>query len=344
MELTMPYLRNTWYVAAWSHEVGAALFSRKLLDEQVVFFRDASGAVAALADRCPHRFAPLRLGRLKGDAVECGYHGLQFDRSGTCIANPHGELPASANCRVRSYPVVERHGAIWIWPGEARLADANAIPDFAYITEPGRKTVFGGTLLKANYELVSDNLMDASHTQYVHSDLLGTEAFRNSRHEVLQDGDCVESNYLVPGGIVPAAFADYFEDPQLRVDYAIRFRWTPPALVRNNVSVTPLQKPEGGIQRTGSHFMTPETETTTHYFFAHTRNFAIDDPVADERSRRWQQTGLTLQDGPMIEAVQENMGTSDLNALRPFLFSIDAAAVRVRRVLARLTEAERADN
>jgi vanillate O-demethylase monooxygenase subunit len=336
----MPYLRNAWYVAAWSHEVGADLLSRKLLGEPVLFFRDRSGALAALADRCPHRFAPLRLGRLKGDAVECGYHGLQFDRTGACVANPHGDIPTSANCRVRSYPVAERHGAIWLWPGDPRLADAGSVPDFSYITEAGRKTVFGGTLLKANYELIADNLMDASHTQYVHSDLLGTEAFRNSRHEVVQDGDCVESNYLVPGGIVPAAFADYFDSRELRVDYAIRFRWHPPALVRNNVSVTPLSSEERGIQRTGSHFMTPETDTTTHYFFAHTRNFAIDDPAADERSRRWQQLGLTLQDGPMIEAVQKNMGTSDLISLRPFLFSIDAAAVRVRRTLARLIDAE----
>ena len=156
-----------------------------------------------------------------------------------------------------------------------------------------------------------------------------------------QDGDAVESNYLIPGGIVPPAFSDYFRTPDLRVDYAIRFRWMPPGLVRNHVSVTPLDGREPPIRRTGSHFMTPETETTTHYFFAHTRDFAIDDPETDERSRRWQREGLTLQDGPMIEGVQETMGTADLNALRPFLFSIDTAAIRARRSLARLIESER---
>ena len=337
----MPYLRNAWYVAAWAHELGTELLSRKLLGEQVLFFRTPDGAIAAIADRCPHRFAPLRLGRLRGDAVECGYHGLCFDRTGACVANPHGAA-IPANCRVRAYPAVERHGVVWLWPGEARLADESAIPDFSYIIEAGRKTIFGSTLVKANYELISDNLMDASHTQFVHMDLLGTEAFRNSRHEVVQEGDFVNSNYLIPGGVVPRAFADYFEEPDLIVDYAIRFRWSAPALVRNNVSVTPVSDPAKGIQRVGSHFMTPETDTTTHYFFAHTRNFAIDDPEADERSRRWQQMGLTLQDAPMIEAVQEAMGTPDLDSLRPCLFSIDAAAVRVRRTLARLIAAEHA--
>lgn len=338
----MAYLRNIWYVAAWSHELApGSLLARILLDEAIVFYRKQNGGVAALADRCPHRFAPLHLGRLIGDNIECGYHGLQFDPSGACADNPHGSGTTPPNCRVKSYQVVERHGAIWIWPGDATLSRPDTIPDFGYITEPGRKTIFGGTRLNAHYELISDNLLDASHTQYVHKDLLGTAAFRDSQHEVLQEGDVVQSNYLIPDGIVPPAFKFYFENQNLRVDYAVRFRWIPPALVRNNVSVTPLEGDEPGIQRTGSHFMTPETETTTHYFFAHTRNFAIDDPEADARSRWWQENGLTLQDGPMIEAVQKSMATTDLNSLRPFLFSIDTAAVRARRALAKLVEAER---
>ena len=334
----MAFLRNAWYVAAWAHEFGAQLASRKLLGEQIVFFRKDDGAPVALADRCPHRFAPLSLGRLKGDRVECGYHGLQFDGTGACVHNPH---TGNMGARVRSYPVVERHGVIWIWTGDPAAADPQTIPDFSYITEAGRKTVFGGTLLNAHYELISDNLMDASHTQFVHMDLLGTAAFANSKHEVLQEGDCVHSNYLIPNGPLPPAFKGYFKNPNLRVDYAVRFRWAPPALVRNHVTVTPLEGEEPEYQRIGSHFITPETETTTHYFFAHTRNFAFDDPEADARSRWWQENGLTLQDGPMIEAVQRTMGTSDLNALKPYLFSIDAAAVRVRRSLARLIEAER---
>lgn len=75
----MAYLRNTWYVAAWDEEIKAGeLFSRQLLSEQVVFYREQSGRVRALVDRCPHRFAPLSKGTLCGDVVRCPYHGLEF--------------------------------------------------------------------------------------------------------------------------------------------------------------------------------------------------------------------------------------------------------------------------
>ncbi len=86
------FLRNVWYVAAWSHEVGAeGLFARKLLGEGVVFFRKADGSVVAMADHCPHRWAPLSLGRREGDALRCMYHGLLIDGSGACIDVPGSE-------------------------------------------------------------------------------------------------------------------------------------------------------------------------------------------------------------------------------------------------------------
>jgi phenylpropionate dioxygenase-like ring-hydroxylating dioxygenase large terminal subunit len=207
------------------------------------------------------------------------------------VHNPHGDHTIPKACRVRSYPLVERHGILWLWAGVPERADPATIPDFGYLVEKGRKTIYGGASLKANYELITDNLMDASHTQYVHS---------------------------------------------------VNFRWQPPGLVRNSVSLTPVGRPpDDAIHRIGTHLMTPETATTTHYFFSHTRNFQLDDLRVDERTRRWQKSGLTDQDGPMIEACQETMGTTtDLMSLRPVLLSIDAAAVRVRLVLAKLIEEE----
>ena len=337
----MPFLRNAWYAAAWSFEVTDELFSRRILGEPVLIYRKLDGAPVALHDRCPHRFAPLRLGRLRGDTVECGYHGLRFDVSGACVENPHGNHVIPKACRVRAYPIVERHGVLWLWAGDPAKAEATPVPDFSYLVEPGRKTVHGGTVVRANYELINDNLMDASHTQYVHQDLLGTDAFARSKHDVIQDGDTVHSNYVIPNSESPTAYKQYFVDQAQRVDYSVNFRWQPTSLVRNSVTLTPPSGSTGQrIERTGTHLMTPETETTTHYFFSHTRNFDLDDPRVDARIRRWQKSGLTDQDGAMIEAVQEEMGTSDLDALRPVLLSIDAAAVRVRRVLAKLIAAE----
>jgi phenylpropionate dioxygenase-like ring-hydroxylating dioxygenase large terminal subunit len=337
----MPYLRNVWYVAAWSHEVSDRLLPRTILEQPVVLYRKANGDPVALADRCPHRFAPLHLGRLKGDSIECGYHGLQFDGSGVCVDNPHGNHAVSRNCFVRVFPLAERYGALWIWPGRKDLADPKLIPDFDYLSSPHHKTIHGGTLVRANYQLINDNLMDASHTQYVHMDLLGTDAFRRSTHKIVDEGSAVHSNYLVPDSAIPNAYREYFENPNQAVDYAVNFRWLPAGLVRNRVSLTPVGRPsEEGIHRIGSHFMTPETGTTTHYFFSHTRNFQLDDPRVDERIRDWQKSGLMEQDGPMLEAVQSNMGTEEIDTLHPVYLSIDAAAIRVRRVLSQMIKEE----
>ena len=113
----MTFLKNAWYVAAWSAELEAGrLLARRLLDEPVVLYRDSEGHAWALADRCPHRFAPLSMGQLVNGHVQCRYHGLRFEGGGACVHNPHGPVPRAAH--VRSYPLLERYSAVWIWMGD----------------------------------------------------------------------------------------------------------------------------------------------------------------------------------------------------------------------------------
>lgn len=120
----MSYLRNVWYVAAWASEVKPGrMLTRTLLEERVLMFRDEAGEARALFDQCPHRFAPLSMGKLcdGGRYVQCGYHGLQFDGKGACVSNPHGPVPKAA--KVKSYPLVERYSVLWIWMGDPEQAD-----------------------------------------------------------------------------------------------------------------------------------------------------------------------------------------------------------------------------
>ena len=86
------YLRNAWYVAAWSDDLlDGQLLPRTIMKEPIVLYRKSDGKVVALEDRCPHRFAPLHMGKIvNGDCVQCPYHGLEFDASGACVLNPHG--------------------------------------------------------------------------------------------------------------------------------------------------------------------------------------------------------------------------------------------------------------
>ena len=106
----MTYLRNCWYMAAWGDEVGEKPLARTFLDKPVVLYRDADGRAHALFDRCPHRFAPLSVGKVEDATLVCGYHGLGFGGDGACTRNPHGPIPRAL--RVKSYPVVEAHRAV----------------------------------------------------------------------------------------------------------------------------------------------------------------------------------------------------------------------------------------
>ena len=114
--------RNFWYVAAWDTEIRRQeLLRRTICSEPIVFYRREDGTPVALEDRCCHRHMPLSDGVLKGDNIECLYHGLTYDPSGTCIHIP-SQTTIPPEAKVRSYPVFEKHHWIWIWMGEPALA------------------------------------------------------------------------------------------------------------------------------------------------------------------------------------------------------------------------------
>ncbi len=170
-----PYLRNTWYVAALTTEVGAdGLFTRRLLDTSVLIYRRQDGTAVAMQDRCPHRFVPLSMGKRDGDDVVCAYHGLKFDCTGQCKHNPHGTGHIPQAARVRTFPLVERYGFLWIWMGDA-AADLTLLPDFSPLTDGDPRGV-GYTYMyrQANYELITDNVMDLSHIDHLHGEIITT--------------------------------------------------------------------------------------------------------------------------------------------------------------------------
>lgn len=170
------FLHNSWYVAAWAHELGDRPLARTILGEPIVLFRTASGAVGALRDRCPHRHLPLSMGKIVGEDIECGYHGMQFGVGGRCRAIPSQSLvPPSA--RVRAYPLREKYGWVWIWMGEADAADEALIPDFSKLTDPAFAAVGKTNHVRASYRLLIDNLLDLSHVGFVHTSTIGNAEF-----------------------------------------------------------------------------------------------------------------------------------------------------------------------
>ena len=165
--ITGTYLRNAWYCAGWSETLGDnAVLGITILKEPVVVYRQGNGEVAALEDRCAHRFAPLSMGAvIGGNRIRCPYHGLEYDKTGACVLQPHGNKNIPSRAKVKSYPVVEKHKAIWVWMGD-QTADPAKVPDFGVMDNvPALHTTkLDKIMVKANYELVVDNLLDLSHT------------------------------------------------------------------------------------------------------------------------------------------------------------------------------------
>ena len=168
--MTKQFPKNAWYCAAWSDEITHTLFHRVIIGQDILLFRDAQGHAVALSNFCPHRSAPLHLGKIVNDHIQCPYHGLRYGMDGVCVHNPHQRdgLPPD-QARLACYPLVEKDGLLWIWMGDPVLADRSTLPDFGCHTNPAMARVSGTITIDAYYELITDNLMDLTHVEFVHA-------------------------------------------------------------------------------------------------------------------------------------------------------------------------------
>lgn len=339
----MPFLRNAWYAAAWDDEISSVeLFHRRILNEDILILRDEAGAAHALRNRCPHRFAPLHLGtRVGGDAIRCPYHGLEFDVEGRCVHNPHGDGAVPPNAVVQRYPLVLKQMLLWIWMGDPAKADPAAIPDMQGL-DPDKFAINKGYMhTPANYEYVTDNIMDLGHIEFLHEGLLGSEAVRVAEVDVRQEGTTVFSNRLTHDEVLPAPLDYLFGSNGGPVDRWLDVRWDAPALMQLVVGVTPAGEPARiGKQTPGVHLMTPETEDTTHYFWSNSRDFRRDDAALHEALQEGLQMAFEHQDKPMILAQREAVNGEDFWDLKPVILPGDAGAIRARRILRKLIREE----
>ena len=264
------FLKNAWYVAARKGEQTESLFHRRILDEPVLIYRQRNGVPVAISDRCAHRFAPLHMGRLDGDVVECAYHGPRFDGTGACFFNPHGDGKIPNAARIKSYPVIERHSLLWIWMGDASRVDSTLIPDYSFLTDKKRGVVGGYVLTQAHYGLLIDNLLDLSHTQFLHRGFQDAEGFLQGRHEVVEQANSIQSNTWAPNAQPPAFFAGRLSDTGIMVDLWADMRLDAPSCLRLDTGVTPTGTlRDNGVSSISSHILTPETDSTTHSLRTH---------------------------------------------------------------------------
>ncbi|WP_221797111.1 aromatic ring-hydroxylating dioxygenase subunit alpha [Oceanobacter mangrovi] len=341
-----PYPLNAWYVAALSSEVdGENLFSRTLLDTGVMIFRRQDGTAVALRDRCPHRFVPLSMGKRNGDSVVCLYHGLSFNCSGECDHNPHGNQHIPAAARIQSYPLVERYGFLWIWMGD-ETANPDDIPDYGPLVD-GHPNGVGYTYMyrQCNYELINDNVMDLSHIDHLHGEIITTRGQLSPQTPAITDSEeNVSARWEWQQTPALLILNQFLPAPDASARHFIEIHWSAPANIQLSVGCTqddqsPLDL-KHCVGQYDLHTCTPETATTTHYFFGTRRNHLEDDAEFNQMKIANMHEAFVTEDGPVVDAVQQEMGTNDLFGLKPVLLPSDIAAVKVRRRLAALIEKE----
>ena len=343
------WLRNCWYVIAWEHEIPADGFlARTVLGEPLLVYRTAAdkagvaGQLVALEDRCCHRQAPLSKGRREGDAIRCGYHGLKFDASGACIEVPGlDKVPHGA--RVRTYPVVEHNKWVFVWMGQAARADTAMLPGNFSNNDPGWHYQPGYMHYDTPYLLICDNLLDFSHLSYVHEKTLGgSPAIAHARPQIERVMDQGQRGLRITRRVPNVPPPPYYHKIQKltgNIDRWFIYDFLFPATLLMQSGGRPVSAAEGdlhnAVQLHSCQTLTPETATSTHYFFQQSHQTGKGDASVTEGIYNSLVMAFN-EDRDMITAQHRNLNPDA--AMLPLW--MDAALVQWRRMLTEAVDSE----
>ncbi|MCH4091511.1 aromatic ring-hydroxylating dioxygenase subunit alpha [Acetobacter sp.] len=345
IESRQAYPRNQWYVAAWSHEIGAAPLMRTIAGERIILFRERSGAVRAVSALCPHRQMPLETAEIVNDQIICPYHGAAFGSDGVCTHLPFQKhVPAGMD--LKAFHAVEHAPFIWLWVGEEEAPDLSRLP-FARSLQPesGQTLLFGMKTfhVRARSQIVLENLFDQSHISFTHPLSLGQRCAENGPTKPAEIID--EKNHLSFTRLSPAKDTDealHALFPTLSSQTRIRSRselFGVALVIAAGSEIIACDEEGEPTSSVGDlvffHAITPETDYSTHYFAGIMRNFALNDKdISNSYAERNDQ--VVNEDVRVLEAIEPCL--ADADAAHEPNFVTDAAAVRVRRRIEALME------
>lgn len=324
-----PALRNWFHPVCRSTDVAdGAVIQVTLLGEHWAIAR-MGGRIAAIADRCPHRYSPLSAGCVVDGSLQCAYHGYRFAHDGACVAipalGPDATLPPRASARA-AHSVEERYGLVWVAPDEPRapIIDVPEWDDPAFVVAPLPDQVW-----EAGAAQMVDNFLDLAHFPFVH---LGTFGDPDDRevppYSVERDGWGFTCDYRHSTKVLADSMgAEEYTTHERRsiwwylAPFSIRLRIE---YYHENVVLTIL------------FFHQPVDATHTKLYC-----FDIRDDIADGRTTAEDTVAFQLAVGSEDRALLERIATKhtplDLNA--ELHTRADRITVEMRRVLADLVAA-----
>jgi phenylpropionate dioxygenase-like ring-hydroxylating dioxygenase large terminal subunit len=339
------FVLNTWYVAAWSHEIADRPLGRRICNQPVVLFRDRQNRIGALEDKCCHRAAPLSVGKVVDKGLECGYHGVVHDRTGRCVHIP-GQEKIPEKARVRSYPVVEKDEFIWIWMGDPALADEATILDYPYHNDHGNwPHKHGFYHVKASYLLMVDNLMDLTHLGYVHANTIGGNplAHVKAKMEISRTETGLKYVRWLLDSTPPPTYVKAVGF-QGKVDRWQEFEFVAPSNIRQWAGAVDVGRGAYEGNRTGGfavrifHGLTPETEDSCFYFYSPCNGYRQNEPEATAELFR-EISAAFLEDKEICEVQQARLSELGEEGLVDIVS--DGARIQLRRLIQNLLEEDR---
>ncbi len=344
-----PLIHNSWYVVAQSQEISREPMSRQILGTSIVLYRTEAGEAVALQNRCCHRSFPLAEGFLQGDDIVCNYHGLRYNCKGQCVAIPMQDT-VSKKIKIKSYALIEKNGFIWIWMGNPDEADISSLPHPEWLGSADWDMYVGYLHIKGSYVALHENLLDLSHLTFLHSTTFGTPEYALAPIET----EINEADIQVWRRVkceLPAIYAKPLGWQGQKALRSSGSQFVAPGLHINTGLLKNLEQPELQSEQQReqqqpplptikvAQLITPESNHSTHYWYAGCRNFARHQPemtefMAKANGAAFAEDQFAIEQISILQSTDTDPDYSEIN------IASDKAGVQMRRQLKRLSDKE----
>ena len=338
-----PLIKNCWYVLDWSKDVKSQLKNRMVVNQDLVYFRTQDGEICALQNRCAHRCFPLHRSKLKeNDTIQCGYHGLTYNTDGECVLIPSSLALNPSFISLHKYPVVEKFPMVWVWPGDAERADPSLIPDYDWVNKDNWGYGTGFYHVKGNYLAIHENLLDLTNFEYLHGAVLGAQQQTEAKVKVTVEDNKVITYRFNEGDPVPDLHKEATGLNNIPVTRHSTASFVTPGFHDGDSLFEDKEGNNNGrieYKPHILHFITPETQYTSLYWWVFGRDFSapdkkIDDWYSDVTRKVFE------EDKEAIEWIEYQWANDDRPGFTEKHVPSDEGAVKMRQVVHELAMQE----